>query len=113
MRQHGLIHIHKRERHHQPKLEPFPSKKPLVRLLDTAALANGILSPFASLPQLFYILRTHQTSGVSALTWLLLGLSSIVWSTYGFYHRAWPIVISSIISLFLDCAIILAVMTYR
>ena len=77
-------------------------------MLDYVAFTNGLLGPVALVPQLYTILTTHNTSGLSVLTWSLLSLSSFIWILYGVAHRAWPVAISSTVFFFFHASVALA-----
>ena len=110
----GHLHLHWRRqirqgRPHEPPLAPGSS----VRFLDGVAFANSFVGPLTSLPQLYMIVTTHQTAGVSLLTWWGFTASAALWLVYSVVHRAWPVMISALLSIVVELAVIAAVLIYR
>ena len=101
----GLHHLEKRTR--------AIARTPWVRVMDVVAIINGIFGSLTAVPQLYQIVSTRQAAGVSTLTWLLLTISSAIWLIYAIPHRSWPIIISSVLSIVLDVAVIIAVLMLR
>src|SRR5207247_1990662 len=79
--------------------EPPLAHGPGLRFLDGVAFVNGFVGPLTSLPQLHMIITTHQTAGVSLLTWWLFVASAALWLVYSVVHRAWPVMISAVLSI--------------
>ncbi|HEY4523912.1 MAG TPA: PQ-loop domain-containing transporter [Candidatus Paceibacterota bacterium] len=107
---HGLHHLHKRHLYKRKTSETVDS--PFIRLLDIVALINGIAGSFAAVPQIYQILNTGQSVGVSLPTWELLAVSSIIWLIYGMAHKTWPIICSSGLSIIFSTGVIIAVITH-
>ncbi|MFH0891040.1 MAG: SemiSWEET family transporter [Candidatus Liptonbacteria bacterium] len=80
--------------------------------LDRLALAAGTLGPLTALPQLRSIIVNGTSAGVSLWTWLLLFITSLIWTAYGLTHREKLIIISSILWLVLEVAIVFAIIIY-
>lgn len=83
------------------------------RFLDGVAFVNGFVGPLTSLPQVHMIVTTHQTAGVSLLTWSLFVASAVLWVAYSIVHHAWPVMISAVLSIVVESAVIAAVLIYR
>jgi uncharacterized protein with PQ loop repeat len=81
----------------------------LVRRL---AYFAGLAGPLTALPQAVSIWMSHQATGVSF--WSATGFSAVavIWLTYGVVLREGPIVISSLLWLVLDLAIVFGVWRY-
>jgi len=92
---------------------PAPPHGPSRRFLDGVAFVNGFVGPLTSLPQVHMIVTTHQTAGVSLLTWSLFVASAVLWLAYSIVHRAWPVMISAVLSIVVESAVIAAVLIYR
>jgi len=104
----GLGHLHLYWRR-----PPAPPHRPGLRFLDGVAFVNGFVGPLTSLPQVHMIVTTHQTAGVSLLTWSLFVVSAVLWFAYSIVHRAWPVMISAVLSIVVESAVIVAVLLYR
>jgi uncharacterized protein with PQ loop repeat len=84
-----------------------------LRFLDGVAFVNGFVGPLTALPQLHTIITTHETAGISLLTWWLFVASAALWLVYSVAHRAWPVMISAVLSIVVEAAVIVAVLVYR
>jgi len=72
----------------------------------------GLVGPFTALPQVLNIWTCHQAGGISL--WSSVGVSVIAtfWLAYGIILRDGPIVISSLLWVILDSAIVSGVLRY-
>ncbi|AUI86183.1 hypothetical protein BS333_07155 [Vibrio azureus] len=61
----------------------------LGKKLEPIMLFMGLVSPIATLPQLYklYITHSHHAHGLSLTTWSMYALISLLWFIYGLYHR--------------------------
>src|SRR2546430_4488496 len=110
----GHVHLHWHRQLRQARTaEPPLAHGPGLRFLDGVAFVNGFVGPLTSLPQLHMIITTHQTAGVSLLTWWLFVASAALWLVYSVVHRAWPVMISAVLSIVVELAVIAAVPVYR
>ncbi len=110
----GHVHLHWHRQLRQGRTaEPPLAHGPGLRFLDGVAFVNGFVGPLTSLPQLHMIITTHQTAGVSLLTWWLFVASAALWLVYSLVHRAWPVMISAVLSIVVELAVIAAVLVYR
>src|SRR5215470_2796388 len=110
----GHLHLHWHRQSRQGRTaEPSLAHGPGLRFLDGVAFVNGFVGPLTSLPQLHMIITTHQTAGVSMLTWSLFVASAALWLVYSVVHRAWPVMISATLSIVVEVAVIVAVLAYR
>ena len=110
----GHVHLHWHRQLRQARTaEPPLAHGPGLRFLDGVAFVNGFVGPLTSLPQLHMIMTTHQTAGVSLLTWWLFLASAALWLVYSVLHRAWPVLISAVLSMVVELAVIAAVLAYR
>jgi uncharacterized protein with PQ loop repeat len=110
----GHLYLHWHRQIVRGKGRPAPpARAPVLRWLDGIALVNGFVGPLTSLPQLHIIVTTHQTAGVSLLTWWLFVASAALWLVYSIAHRAWPVMISAVCSIVVELAVIAAVIAYR
>src|SRR2546428_4772151 len=105
----GHVHLHWHRQIRQARTaEPPLAHGPGLRFLDGVAFVNGFVGPLTSLPQLHMIITTHQTAGVSLLTWWLFVASAALWLVYSLVHRAWPVMISAVLSIAVELAVIVA-----
>src|SRR3989442_12811515 len=110
----GQLHLHWDRLISQARTaEPPLAHGPGLRFLDGVAFVNGFVGPLTSLPQLHMIVTTHQTAGVSLLTWWLFVASAALWLVYSLVHRAWPVMISAVLSIVVELSVIVAVLVYR
>src|SRR5262245_35958251 len=106
------LHWHRQIVRGKPPTAPL-ARAPALRWLDGVAFVNSFVGPLTSLPQLHVIITTHQTAGVSLLTWWLFVASAALWLVYSIVHRAWPVLISAVLSIVVEVAVIVAVLVYR
>jgi len=59
------------------------------------------------------IVTTHQTAGVSLLTWWGFAAYAALWLVYSVVHRAWPVMISALLSIVVELAAIAAALICR
>jgi uncharacterized protein with PQ loop repeat len=110
----GHLHLHWHRQITRGRAAGPPlARGPGLRFLDGVAFVNGFVGPLTSLPQVHMIITTHQTAGVSLLTWWLFVASAMLWLVYSIVHRAWPVMISAILSIVVELAVIAAVLVYR
>src|SRR5213594_2244370 len=110
----GHLHLHWHRQIRQGRgAEPPLAHGPGLRFLDGVAFVNGFVGPLTALPQLHTIVTTHETAGVSLLTWWLFVASAALWLVYSVAHRAWPVMISAVLSIAVEAAVIVAVLVYR
>jgi len=77
--------------------------------MDRVMYAVGILAPFVTLPQVIQVWIFRDSSGVSAITWLLMGIVALLWCVYGFIHKEKPLIISNALFCIFNFLIILGV----
>jgi len=74
-----------------------------VTLIGAAA---AILSTASFMPQAVKIIRTRDTSAISAGMYIVTVLGFVTWTTYGVLLKAWPVVASNSICLVLSVFIL-------
>ena len=59
------------------------------KALEPLMLAMGLVSPLATLPQLYklFFSHNHHALGLSLTTWSVYAILSLLWSIYGLYHK--------------------------
>lgn len=57
--------------------------------LEPLMLIMGLVSPLATLPQLYklYFSHSEHAVGLSLTTWLLYSFIAVLWTIYGIYHK--------------------------
>ena len=88
-----MRHLHLRKRVSR-NLEPYPSSKFWIRVLDRVVFTGGVIGPVMTIPQLMLIYGEKDASGVSAISWFAWAGLNIPWILYGFVHKETPIVIT-------------------
>lgn len=69
-----------------------------LHFIDKVAIANGFITGVALYPQLIKALLLRSTGDLSALTFGLIFLNSIVWLLFGFHGTIIPLVVSSMLN---------------
>jgi len=64
-------------------------------MIDYLADANCIVSAISLYPQLFWLIRNPDHSGVSSISFFLIAINSCIWFAYGVHRHAPPLLISS------------------
>lgn len=64
-------------------------------VIDYVAQANSVVSAIALFPQLYTTVIQGNSEGVSAITFFLISLNSVVWVLYGVHRETPPLVVSS------------------
>lgn len=75
--------------------------------------AVAILSPLATVPQIYDVFVHRNVAGLSLISWILYGVLNIVWIAYGLIHKEAPIVISNVIFALLNFSIAFGVVIFR
>lgn len=107
----GLHHQHVRKRIYR-HLEPFPHPNLTKRVLDRVIFVIGALGPAATIPQVYVIYAKHDASGVSASSWFLYVLFSIVWLLYGIAHRERALIFANVLWIIVDGLVALGAVLY-
>jgi len=81
----------------------------LVRRL---AYVTGLVGPFTALPQVVSIWMSHQATGVSLWSSVGFAMVSGIWLAYGIVLRQGPIVLSSLLWIVLELAIVSGIWRY-
>lgn len=85
--------------------------------LDTAIQIVGILAGFfliiGILPQIYKIIKTKQTEGLSLISYTLLAISQGLWCTYGVLKNDLRIILINSISFGLTIIIMLLVIYFN
>ncbi len=63
--------------------------------MDKIAEANAVISGLAFYPQLFRVIQTHSTAGLSITTVAIVCGTNIIWGIYGLHRKDIAIILSS------------------
>ncbi len=108
----GHHHLSLRKRMHE-RLEPYPHPDAFKRFLDKIMMGVALIGPLATLPQVYQVFMTQDTKGLSLVTWTVWVLLSCVWLVYGLLHKEMPIVLSNLIYIVLQGAVVSAILLYN
>jgi uncharacterized protein with PQ loop repeat len=67
-------------------------------LIDRLAFANGIISGIALYPQVWNVVTTGTVSGISAVTYLLILVNSLIWILYAIHRGLLSLGIASLLN---------------
>jgi MtN3 and saliva related transmembrane protein len=94
----SLHHLRQRERPHTR--------------FDRAMFVVGALGPISTFPQIYTIFFHHNASGVSAISWIIYTLLSIVWLIYGLVHKEKVIIFSNILWILMNSLVAIGAIIY-
>ena len=107
-----LHHLHIRKRIYK-NLEEYPHRVLWKRYFDWFMYAVAILSPLATVPQIYDVFVSKNVAGLSLISWTLYGVLNFIWIAYGLIHKEAPIVISNIIFALLNLSIAFGIIIFR
>lgn len=107
-----LLHIHKRKRRSDARLEPYPAKSASLRFLDKIIFVAGVAGPLATIPQIMSIYSTHSAGNVSALTFGAYAAFNVIWIIYGFAHKEQPIIVTYCLWLIVNILVFVGALAY-
>jgi|APSaa5957512622_1039677.scaffolds.fasta_scaffold28018_4 uncharacterized protein with PQ loop repeat len=108
----ALHHLHKRKRVNLKK-EKYPPKERLKILMDKLIYLVAIGGPIISLAQAYEIWFNKTAAGVSLITWGGYFLGSFAWLAYGVTHKEKPLILNSILWIFVNGLIVVGTFLYR
>jgi uncharacterized protein with PQ loop repeat len=103
------MHVRKRIHHHK---EPFPHPNKWVSRLDKYLLFVAIGGPFTLLPQILKIYREQNGESISIITFMLLCVMNGSWLSYGIVHKVKTMIVTNILLLTANSAIIIGGLLY-
>lgn len=107
------IHIHKRKRKIQKNLEPYPSKKKYIRILDKIIDVVSVAAPLTIFPQIYNIWIEKNVDGVSLLTWTLFLIFAIPLFTYSLVHKEKKLMLMYFLFVIADALVVAGVVFLR
>ncbi len=78
--------------------------------IDKLALLNGFVSGIALFPQVWSVLVSGSSAGISLPTYLLILFNSIVWLFYAMHRRLFSVGISSVFNIVASGILVLAIL---
>lgn len=99
--------------HHRVRLKlKHISHREQKRLVKRSVLVVAIVEPALTLPQVYEIWVNHQAEGVSGLTWFMYIGAAVIWLLYGLQIKDKPLIISSILWVFMELAVAIGTVVY-
>jgi MtN3 and saliva related transmembrane protein len=77
-----------------------------MNFITIIGFCAALFTTISNIPQAIKIIRTKETKGVSATSYLALLIGLVLWVIYGILRDDWPIMVSNGISATI-CAIVL------
>lgn len=82
------------------------------RYIKHSVLAIAIIEPAMTIPQVYEIWVMKKAEGVSELTWGLYLIAAVIWLLYGLQLKDKPIIVSSILWLVVESAVVIGTIIY-
>jgi uncharacterized protein with PQ loop repeat len=101
------MELHAFHKEHCP--EAKGSAGPLLAALTTL---TAIVAPLNAVPQIIKIFETKSIGSVSIITYLIVIVTQVIWLIYGVKLSLRPLVISSVVVLFLSAIIVIQFVVY-
>lgn len=80
--------------------------------IDRAMMFFGVLGPIATIPQIYTIYSSGDSSGVSIISWIFYLVIAMFGLAYSIVHRLRPLIFSNILWIFADGAVIAGCLLY-
>lgn len=97
--------------HHRVRILHL-SKKQQKQLIKRTVLAIAVIEPAMTLPQIYEIWVKQQAEGVSSTTWGLYISAAVVWLLYGLQLKDKPLIISSVLWIITEVAVVVGTLIY-
>ena len=107
----GIHHMNVRKRIYEKK-EKYPHPNKLKRRYDKFMYVIAILGPIMTLPQLLKIWISHDSSGVSIISWAGFAIMAGFWGYYGILHREKQLIIMYFALLILQALVVIGAIIY-
>ncbi|WP_320667841.1 SemiSWEET transporter [Prochlorococcus sp. MIT 1307] len=88
----------------------------MIDIINKAELYGyiaALLTTIAFLPQLIRTFRTKSADDVSLLMLVIFIIGLLFWILYGWQSKAFPVLIANLVTLILNCSILLLKLVYR
>jgi len=86
--------------------------KKLKRFFDGIIYPVAIIEPILAAPQVVKIFTTKSAGDLALSSWVLYLAASLIWLSYGFFHREKPVIISSVLWLVVGSSIVIGILLY-
>ena len=82
--------------------------------IEPLMLVMGIVSPIATVPQLYklYFSHSQHALGLSTTTWLLYSFIAFLWTVYGLYHKNPTIWAGNGLGFLMDIAMVVGILVH-
>ena len=108
---HVVHHYHKRKRIYQ-NYEPYPHPDKTKRVMDKIMYVVGIVGPVMTIPQTLDIFMKKSAAGLSFISWFTYFVLSFFWLAYSIMHREKPLILTSVLWIFLHFLIVIGILMY-
>jgi uncharacterized protein with PQ loop repeat len=88
------------------------TQKQQKKLIKRSVLVVAVIEPAMTLPQIYEIWVKHRAEGVSSITWGLYISAAFVWLMYGIQLKDKPLIISSILWIITEAAVVTGTLIY-
>jgi uncharacterized protein with PQ loop repeat len=82
------------------------------RKIDYLIYFIGIITPFSLIPQITQIWFGQNVAGVSVWSWLIMIFFAFFWLAYGIIHKYKPIIITNILWISAEIAVVIGYFIY-
>lgn len=72
-----------------------------------------VATPLFEIPQAYTIYTSKSAASVSLLTWGFFFAASFVWATYAIREKLVPILITSVLYLIIEAAVVVGILLYN
>lgn len=81
-------------------------------LFEKFMLVFATVEPLATIPQIYKIWSTGDTSGVSLVTWIFYAITSAIWLVYGIKSKDKPIILSGLLWSATQVLVVIGIVTH-
>lgn len=107
----GIRHWSRRRK---AKLKGFPTRESVMKnALDVLMYPVAIASPLAMVPQVLQIFVTRDASSLSLSTWAIFAALNVVWILYARVHRETPVLVTNVMMVILNSAVVVGIILYH
>ncbi len=108
----GFHHYHKRMRAKKKSNVKKDSSDYFKNWIDKVIYAFAIFGPLITIPQVVKIWFEQDASGISVISWSGYLVAAFFWLLYGFIHNEKPIIITNLICIFMNIAVLAGALVY-
>tara|TARA_B100000768_G_scaffold180087_1_gene199205 strand:- start:16540 stop:16806 length:267 start_codon:yes stop_codon:yes gene_type:complete len=85
----------------------------MIDNIEIIGLIAAFLTTFAFIPQVYKVIKTKSTDGLSLTTYLIFIIGVCLWLTYGFYKASISMIMGNGITILLSSIIIFYILKNR